>query len=421
MVQVYELMSGVTLRCFPADKFKQGSLSIQFLRQMRREEAAVNALIPAVLLRGTEKHRDLRDITLHLDDLYGASVGAVVRRIGDYQTMGLYCGFIEDRSALNGDRILEPMMDFVGELLLEPLLVEGGFSPEFVASEKKNLIAAIESERNDKRAYASAQLFRKMCAGDPYGIPRLGEAEQVEKIDPVAAYRHYRNVLTESPVEIFYVGSGDPNVVAQGMKRIFAQIPRNPQTLPAQTAFQDAGGGDYSETMEISQGKLGLGFVTPITNRSEDFPAMQVFNTVFGAGMTSKLFANVREKMSLCYAIGSGYYGAKGILTVFAGIDCDKEPVVKEEVLRQLALCQAGEISEEELTAAREAILSGLRGVHDSPAAIESYETVAAIGGLKLTVPEYRAAVEKITVADVARVASTLRLHTTFFLKGVHV
>ena len=95
--------------------------------------------------------------------------------------------------------------------------------------------------------------------------------------------------------------------------------------------------------------------------------------------------------------------------------------MVKEEVLRQLALCQAGEISEEELTAAREAILSGLRGVHDSPAAIESYETVAAIGGLKLTVPEYRAAVEKITVADVARVASTLRLHTTFFLKGVHV
>ena len=69
MIQVFELLPGVTLRAFPVERFKQGCLSLQFLRPMCREEAAVNALIPAVLLRGTKYRPDLRAITLHLDDL----------------------------------------------------------------------------------------------------------------------------------------------------------------------------------------------------------------------------------------------------------------------------------------------------------------------------------------------------------------
>ena len=162
-----------------------------------------------------------------------------------------------------------------------------------------------------------------------------------------------------------------------------------------------------------------MGFVTPITNRTEDFAAMQVLNTLFGAGMTSKLFMNVREKMSLCYHIGSGYYGSKGIMTVSAGIDCSKEPVARQEILHQLELCRQGEITAEELGAAKEAVLSGLRGIYDSPGSIEGFFSVAAIGGLALTVEQYRQAVENTTLADVVAAAKTLKLHTTYFLKGV--
>lgn len=419
MIQTIQLLPGITLRIFPAERFKQGCLSLQFLRPMSRDEAAVNALIPAVLLRGTAKRPDLRSITLHLDDLYGASVGALVRRIGDYQTMGLYCSFIEDRYALSGDRILEPMIDFLQELLLEPLTEDGGFRDAYVHSEKRNLIATIESERNDKRAYAAAQMLRKMCAADSFGIPRLGDAEQVEAIDPKQAWAHYQKVLRESPVEVFYVGSGDPEMVAGKLRQLFARIDREPVRLPEQTPFRDGGGGRYTETMEITQAKLVMGFTTPITNRSPEFAAMQVLNTLYGAGMTSKLFMNVREKMSLCYSIGSGYYSSKGIMTVSAGIDTDKEPVVREQILAQLDACRAGRISREELTAAKGAIVSGLRGVYDSPGSIEGYETTAAIGGLALTVDEYRRAVEAVTAEQVARAAQTLTPHTSFFLKGV--
>ena len=140
MIQTFTLLPGVTLRCYPDNRFKQGCLSLQLVRPMCKEEAALNALIPTVLLRGTESAPDLRAITLRLDDLYGASVGAVVRRIGDYQTTGLHCSFISDRFAMDGDTILAPVIDFLGELLLRPALEKGAFRKDYVESEKKNLI-----------------------------------------------------------------------------------------------------------------------------------------------------------------------------------------------------------------------------------------------------------------------------------------
>ena len=119
MIQQKEILPGVTLRCFRDSRFKQGCLSFQLVREMKKEEAALNALIPAVLLRGTKQHPDLRAITQHLDELYGAAVSTLVRRVGDYQTCGLYCGFMDDRFALEGDRVLEPMVQFLEELLLD--------------------------------------------------------------------------------------------------------------------------------------------------------------------------------------------------------------------------------------------------------------------------------------------------------------
>ena len=141
MTTILELLPGITLRCFADRRFKQGCLSFAIIRPMCAEEAALNALIPAVLLRGTRKNPDLRSITLRLDDLYGATLGTQVRRVGDYQTTGLYCAFLEDRYALPGDQILRPMVDFLREVLLEPVTEKGGFSPAFVDSEKRNLIA----------------------------------------------------------------------------------------------------------------------------------------------------------------------------------------------------------------------------------------------------------------------------------------
>ena len=145
---------------------------------------------------------------------------------------------------------------------------------------------------------------------------------------------------------------------------------------------------------------------------------MQMFNVIFGGGMTSKLFQNVREKMSLCYSIDASYYGAKGILLVNAGIDFDKETVTRQEIRKQLDACRKGDISEAEMTAAREALLSSLRSVPDSPGSIENFTSTAALSGLVYSREGYMEAVENVTLEDVVKCAGSVALNTTYFLKG---
>ncbi len=418
METTLSLAPGITLRCRKATRFKQGALSIQFLRPMRAEEAAKNALIPAVLLRGCEAAPDMQRIIARLDDLYGASIGALVRRIGDYQTTGFYCGFVEDRFALAGDQILAPMLEFAGQLLLEPVLENGAFCECYVESEKKNLISTIDSQRSDKRAYAAGQLLKILCKGDSFAIPRLGEREDVEKITARSLYDHYQALLREYPIEIYYVGSAEAETLAGILAPILEKLPRNLKTMPAQKPLQPGKAEHKTEAMDIAQGKLSLGFVTPITNRDSRFAAMQLFNSIFGGGMTSKIFNRIREELSYCYDIGSGYYSTKGILTVHAGIDFDREAAVRREVLELLTACQVGNITQQELDCAREYLLSGLRAVYDSPGAMENYFATAALSGASRTPEAYARQLQAVTVANVVAAAQTVQLHSSFFLTG---
>lgn len=419
MIKTLQLQPGIFLRSCCDTRFKTGCLSLQLIRSARREEAAMNALISAVLLRGTEKHPDLRAITLHLDDLYGATVGSLVRRVGDYQTTGFYCSFTEDQYALDGDKILEPTVAFLEELLLQPRLEDGVFFESYVEGEKRNLLAAIEAQKNDKRIYAAAQLMKYMCAEDSTGIPRLGEPEDIRELEPVGLYKHYKKILQESRIELFYVGSQDEGRIAELLGTMFVKIERNYIPIPEQTPFRDGGKIRRQEQMEVTQAKLQMGFITPSSINTPDFVPFQVLNMVFGGGMTSKLFMNIREKMSLCYDIGSSYQGGKGILTVGAGMDCQMVETVEKEVLCQLSKCCRGEISEQELESAKAALLSSLRSIHDSPSAIENYYATGALSGLNLTIPEYMEQVRQVNVKRLVEVAKKIELHSVYLLKGV--
>lgn len=417
MFETISLLPGVNLRCRTDPRFKQGCLSLHWVVPMCANHSAMNALIPSVLLRGTVPHPDLRSITARLDDLYGAAVSPMSRRVGDYQASGLYLSFMDDRFALPGDRVLEGTVEFLAELLQKPLTEGGGFLPAYVESEKKNLISTIQADRNDKRIYAMGRLLKIMCREDSFGLPRLGEPEQVAAIQPDTLYRHFQNMLGSAPLEIFYVGSREGSALAD-LLRGRLNLAGRESTLPPQTGFHSCPGENVTETMDVAQGKLCMGFVTPITLHSSQYPAMQVLNVLYGGGMTSKLFQNVREKLSLCYSVGSSYYGTKGILTVSAGIDFDKESASREEILRQLQLCQDGTITREELVSAREALISSLRAVPDSAGSIESYCFSAILSGKDPSLENAIQAIRDVTLEQVVEAAKTLTLHSTYFLKG---
>lgn len=418
MYQTLELFPGITLRHIQNHRFKQGVLSVQFLRPMRREEAAKNALVPELLLRGCEQTPNLRQITARLDDLYGASLSALVRRVGDYQTLGLACSFIDDRFALPGDRVLEPMVDFLGQLLLCPLTEQGGFCQTYVRSEKKNLISALEAQRNDKQSYALGKLIKNMCKGSSLAVPRLGEITDVGKIRPDRLFAHYQKVLRESPVEIFYVGSASAQQVAERMHHLFVGVERQMTALPLQPDFVPGKPSHRSQKMDVAQGKLAMGFVTPITYADPRFAAMQLCNGIFGSGMTSRLFMQVREKRSLCYAIGSDYNGSKGLMTVYAGIDTHRCRETKEAILEQLDVCRNGEVTQQELESARAAVLSGLRAIYDSPGAMERFFSTNAMSGMNRDPETYAAEIRQVQLEDVVAAANTITYHSSFFLKG---
>ena len=220
-------------------------------------------------------------------------------------------------------------------------------------------------------------------------------------------------------MHLFYVGSAPAEKMADLLRPIFTGCACNPISLPAQTGLKPVEYSEHEEALPVTQGKLCMGYTSPINLRDDRYAAVQVANTVLGAGMTSKLFMQVREKMSLCYDIGSAFHGSKGIMTVTAGIEFHQKETVLAEAKHQLQLCCEGNISAEELQSAKEALLSSLRATHDSPGAIEGYYATAALSGIGMTPDVFMERIQAVTVESAAEAAKTLQLACVYFLKGV--
>ena len=190
-----EIMQDVFLTYLPARKFKTSRLTVNLIAGLDRASASANALLPAVLSRGTARYPDMEQLSAAMDTLYGATVDSIVRKKGERQCIGFAASFIDDAFTPHGEKLLEPVAALTGEMLLDPVTAEGHFLPDYVAGEKANLIDAIRSLRNDKRDWAGIRLMQEMCAGEPYSILRLGDEETAERIDARSLYTHSRRLL----------------------------------------------------------------------------------------------------------------------------------------------------------------------------------------------------------------------------------
>ena len=175
---------------------------------------------------------------------------------------------------------------------------------------------------------------------------------------------------------------------------------------------------EVTEPMDVSQGKLVIGFRLGECMDDPDPAALTVFNGVFGSGSTSKLFANVREKLQLCYYAGSMLEMHKGLLLVASGIDFDKKELVQEEIFRQLDAVRRGEISDEELQAARAGAASELRMSEDSQGELEGFWLSQIISGLDYGPAELAELCEEVTKEDVMAVAQSVDCDLIYFLTG---
>ena len=293
------LMPNVYLTVLPARKFKTGCLSAQFITALDRDRASYNALLPAVLNRGTMRYPDMESLSAAMDTLYGTTITTTVRKNGERQCVGFVASCIDDRFAPGGEKLLEPMAELVGELFLDPVTHGGHYLKEYVDSEKVNLIDSIRAIRNDKRDWANLRLLQEMCAAEPYGVSRLGDEGSAQKITTHTLYRHGQQLLSDARLELLYCGSAEPQRVEEAVEQAFAALPRGQmeQLPPMQTFPAPETPRFVTEEMDVTQGKLSMGFRCG----SDDVPAMVLANLIFGGSSNSKLFLNVREKLSLCY------------------------------------------------------------------------------------------------------------------------
>lgn len=415
-----ELRPGVWLNLVQTDRFKTGCFSFNLLRPLAGETASTNALLPSILLRGCEGYPNMQAISQRLDTLYGASVGTLVRKKGEVQTIGLYADFLEDRYA-EGEPVFCQMIDFLQSLLFAPCRENEGFVAEYVAGEKQNLANTIDSRVNEKRAYAVSRLLKHMCAGEAYAVPRLGEKEPLEHATAVGLWEQWNTLLADSSVELFYLGQQPRDAVLASMEQLAAALPvrRTPVTVDTKLVQPNRPVQYIEEAMDVTQGKLSIGLRTPITVQDPRYPAMMLMNAVFGSGMTSKLFLKIREEQSLCYYANSSVDKFKGVMVIGSGIEFDRYEVARDGILEQLDLCKKGDITEEELESARNYLISALRTGNDSPGRLDDYAISQSIAGKSGTMADLAKQLQAVNMEQVVEAANSLTLDTVYFLKGV--
>ena len=416
-----ELFPGVHLTAVHTEKFKSCVLGASFLAPLDRTTAACNALVPSVLRRGTQEHPDMESLSAALDELYGGSIEPVVRTRGETQCVGFLGSFLDDAYTLDGSAILEKAAGLLGELLLRPCTEQGVFRRDYTDSERQNLIDRIRAQVNDKRSYALLRLKREMCAGEPFGVDRLGDESSARAITPESLWARYQDLLRTAPMELYYCGSAKPERVADALRAALSQLPtdgvRTPLPRPA-AKEAPAQPREGVESLDVTQGKLTMGLRTGSTVWSEDYPALLLASAIFGGTTTSRLFLHVREKLSLCYYASSQLEKLKGVMLVSSGVEFDKVGEARAEILSQLEACRKGAFEDWELEGARRSVVSALHSAMDAQARLEDFWLGQAVAGLTEDPEALARRVEEVTREQVVAAFSSLQLDTIYFLKG---
>ena len=417
-----ELMPGVFLSHLRSDKFKTACLSVNLLTQLKRETAAMNALIPSVLRRGTTRYPDMEQISRRLDELYGAAIEPVIRRVGEVHCLGFFASFPEPAFLPGGEALLGEMSSLMAEMLLSPVTRGGLLQPQYVDSEKEKHLDLIRSRVNEKRSYAVQRCLEEMCCYEDYAVSRFGDIPECEAIHYKKLSRYYRELLRKSPVELFYCGRAKLEEVEEALCDALAGMPRGEIDYDIGTEIRmnavEAEPRYHEEHMDVTQGKLVLGFRLGECMEEPDRAAIHVFNAVYGSGATSKLFLNVREKLQLCYYASSAVVLRKGLMLVSSGISFENLEAARAEILAQLDAVKNGEISDDELLWAKRSVASDLRSTLDSQGELEGYWLSQAVDGADYGPAELAELAENVTKEDVIAIAKSVELDMVYFLCG---
>ncbi len=416
-IQTRTLAEGITLYMLPDEKFKNCVQGIYFNMPLQKETATGLALLPKLLTAGNSRYGDRSALSLKTEEMYGARVRTGTEKIGEVQVISFVGDSIADRYA--GESLFEEVQALLKTIILEPKTENGAFLKDVFQREREALREDIKSIVNDKRRLAMVRCCEEMCKDEPYGIRADGREEDLALLTPESVYALYREMLAGAKIDIFVTGAFKVEQAIQSAEA-FAETLGGRGASHPKTTRRTAERVQYVEDREpVQQGKLVIGYRTDVDPASDDYYALMVYNGIFGGGTASKLFNNVREKMSLCYYASSGLEKAKGLMFVQSGIEFAKYSVALEAIRAQHEEILAGHITDAEFSGTVQGLVNQLRSYKDSPSLLLGYYRRQLPTGVLVDVDTVIEKILAVRPKQIPEIARRISMDTVYFLNGV--
>lgn len=420
--QKEEIKQGITTHQIHTENFKTNLYAIFLAIPLEKDKVTLNALIGAVLRRGTQKFQTQEAISKELEGMYGASFNCGIEKTGDNHILKFYLETLSEEFLPEPEKLNEKCLSILFDIAFNPFTVNGAFKPEYVEGEKKNLKQIIESKIDNKAKYAYDRCIEEMYKNEPYGLYKFGYVEDIEAITPESLYRHYQNLLEECKIDIFCSGRLNEQETVKQIKeneiiqKLQARNPKYVINNEVTESKEKVEENTVEESMQITQGKLVLGLDIQNTEENSRFIA-SVYNAILGGGANSKLFQNVREKQSLAYTAGSSYLRTKNSIFIRCGIEIANYQKALDTIKQQLKDIANGEFSEEDLENAKRLITASVDAITEEQDTEITYYYGQELADRFISIEDYKKHILEATKEQVVELAKTVQINTIYFLK----
>ncbi len=411
-----KLAEGMYFSTIYDDRFKTGRISVTMLVDLDENKAAANAIVPNILTRSCKAYPTFLQLSRKLDSIYGASLTGANGKLGDFQTLSLSAAGIDDRYSLDGESVSKEMAELLCCALFEPNAENGCFSEDDFKQEQRQLFDAIDAQFNDKRAYSVKRFLETMFKGDKYGVNKYGTKEQVTALTSKTAYEAYLEILKTAKIEIMYLGSSSTDDICRLFKEKFSAVERTPKEGKTVVLAESDKVTQQRDSLDVVQSKLILGFSTNCADPDDKVPEMKLACALLGGTAHSKLFNNVREKLSLCYYCTSNYNPSKGFITIESGVQTENIEKAKEAILREIEEMKKGNITDDEMNSTKLSLTNRYMSSVDSAVGTQAWYTAQLLKGKQTSPEEEAQAIGAVTKEQVIEAINKIKLNTIYVL-----
>ena len=415
-----EIKKGIKLHTIKTEKFKTNLIAIMLTTKLNRENVTKNALVPAVLRRGTKNLTTQEEINKKLEEMYGASLDCGLDKTGDNQVLKFYIETVNDEFLpQEAENMLKTSLEKIFEFVFNPYLENGCFKKEYVEQEKENIKQIIDGKIDNKARYSLDRCIEEMYKDKPYGLYKYGYVEDMKNINEKNLYEYYQQLINECKIDIFVSGIIDEETenIIKNNENIIKLKDREPQyNEPKIIAKRTEKENDVQESMDVTQGKLIIGMDLDIDDDNLRFDVM-IYNSIFGGSANSKLFQNVREKASLAYTASSSYYRFKNNIFINCGIEIKNYEKALEIIKQQIEDMKKGDFTDEEVENAKKGIIASIKTIDDEQDTEITYFFSQKLSKSKCNIEQYMQRISEVTKDKVVDVANKVSINTVYFLK----